>query len=69
MVQIGSKDIYHMECQMKQGGDIAVRMLEYEYNILVLKVQSYTPEMMGEKGLHILIPFPQSVLGAGLTQY
>lgn len=113
MVQIGSKDIYHMECQMKQGGDIAVRMLEYdvnaalvhglervennrkgnkymvrfpksailyldstertpskegciivfpdgteyEYSIPVLKVQSYTPEMMGEKGLHILIPF------------
>lgn len=32
MVQIGSRDIYHMECQMKQGGDIAVRMLEYDVN-------------------------------------
>ena len=32
MIQIGSRDIYHMECQMKQGGDIAVRMLEYDIN-------------------------------------
>ena len=32
MVRIGSRDIYHMECQMKQGGDIAVRMLEYDVN-------------------------------------
>ena len=33
LIQVGSKDIYHMECQMKQGGDIAIRMLEYDMNI------------------------------------
>lgn len=115
LIQVGSKDIYHMECQMKQGGDIAIRMLEYdmnialvhglewveiakasntykhrlkfpksailyldntkntpdaescvivfpdeteyEYRIPILKIQDYTPEMIEEKNLNILLPF------------
>ena len=107
LVQIGSRDLYHMECQMKCDGHMAVRMLEYdmnialreadvdrdgskvrfpqsailyldsgentpdvetctivfqdgteyEYRIPVLKVQRYTPEMAGEKGLCLLLPF------------
>ena len=115
LIQVGSKDIYHMECQMKQGGDIAIRMLEYdmnialvhglewveiaqagntykhrikfpksailyldntkntpdaescvivfpdeteyEYRIPILKIQKYTPEMIEEKNLNILLPF------------
>ncbi|MBD5472041.1 MAG: hypothetical protein HDR20_03810 [Lachnospiraceae bacterium] len=115
LIQVGSKDIYHMECQMKQGGNIAIRMLEYdmnialvhglewveiakasntykhrlkfpksailyldntkntpdaescvivfpdeteyEYRIPILKIQDYTPEMIEEKNLNILLPF------------
>ena len=105
LVQIGNKDLYHMECQMKRDGHMAVRMLEYdanialreaegdgkkirfpqsailyldgaenipdmetctiifqdgteyEYQIPVMKVQGYTPEMACEKGLCILLPF------------
>ena len=115
LIQVGSKDMYHMECQMKQGGDIAIRMLEYdmnialvhglewveiaqtgntykhrlkfpksailyldntkntpdaesciivfpdeteyEYRIPILKIQEYTPTMIEEKNLNILLPF------------
>ncbi len=115
LIQVGSKDMYHMECQMKQGGDIAIRMLEYdmnialahglewvelaqagntykhrlkfpksailyldntkntpdaesciivfpdeteyEYRIPILKIQKYTPAMIEEKNLNILLPF------------
>ncbi len=29
-------ELYHMECQMKPGGNIAVRMLEYDMNIALV---------------------------------
>lgn len=29
-------ELYHMECQMKPGGNIAVRILEYDMNIALV---------------------------------
>lgn len=113
-VQIGNRDIYHLECQMKQNKEMVLRMLEYdihiglvhgierplkdmsadskpevmmprsvilylgyagdvpaeevcrirfadgtshEYHVPVVKVQDYTPEMIRNKHLNMLIPY------------
>lgn len=113
-VQIGNRDIYHLECQMKQNKEMVLRMLEYdihiglvhgierplkdmsadskpevmmprsvilylgyagdvpaeevcrirfadgtshEYRVPVVKVQDYTPEMIRNKHLNMLIPY------------
>ncbi len=113
-VQIGNRDIYHLECQMKGDKEMVLRMLEYdihigmvhgiknpqkdsvsnarlevlmprsvilylshtgnapaeeiclirfsdgtshEYRVPVVKVQDYTPEMIRNRHLNMLIPF------------
>lgn len=106
VVQIGEKDIYHFECQMRPDKYMVIRMMEYDvhialvhrtggdsvevalpksailylthtkntpdveeakihfpdgrnhlYQVPVLKVQNYSPQVIEEKGLFMLLPF------------
>ena len=59
LVQVGSRDIYHIECQMKEGGNIALRMLEYDMNIALVHGCGRT-----DSGNHskYKLKFPQSVI-------
>lgn len=62
LIQVGSKDIYHMECQMKQSGDIAVRMLEYDMNIALVHGLEWTEvAQKGSTHKHRL-KFPKSAI-------
>ncbi|MGN0376199.1 MAG: hypothetical protein ACI4ED_01055 [Suilimivivens sp.] len=112
LLQLGSRDLYHFECQIEKDRDMILRMLEYDmhialvhgirkneiedtvdievnlpksviiyleypetvrkeeryhikfadgtthiYQVPILKVQDYSPEMIEEKHLNMLIPF------------
>lgn len=62
LIQVGNSDLYHMECQMKKGGDIAVRMLEYDMNIALVHGLEYTG-IDGKNHVHkYSVKFPQSAI-------
>ncbi|MCI8924270.1 MAG: hypothetical protein HFI45_09815 [Lachnospiraceae bacterium] len=62
LIQVGIKDLYHMECQMKPGGNIAVRMLEYDMNIALVHGLEWA-DAGGKKHAHkYIVKFPQSAL-------
>ena len=61
LIQVGNKDMYHMECQMKQGGDIAVRMLEYDMNIALVHGLEWVENAPNDTHRHNL-KFPKSAI-------
>ena len=62
LVQVGNKDLYHMECQMKRGGNISVRMLEYDMNIaLVHGLEQIKDDAKGHARKY-RVNFPQSAI-------
>lgn len=62
LIQVGRKDMYHMECQMKQGGDIAVRMLEYDMNIALVHGMEWTADVPEGKRDKYRLNFPKSAI-------
>ena len=68
LVRIGD-DLYHMECQMERGGNIAVRMLEYDMNSALVHGLKQVPDEEGGRAVKFEVNFPHSAIlyldGAG----
>ena len=60
-VQIGSRDIYHLECQMNKDNDMILRMLEYDIHIGLAHEAQY----LSKKASAVIKPemqMPRSVI-------
>ncbi len=56
-VQIGKRDIYHLECQMNRDKEMVVRMLEYDIHIgLVHSVRAVSGKKSSDAGMEMLMP-------------
>lgn len=56
-VQIGNRDIYHLECQMEKDKEMVLRMLEYDIHIaLVYGADGVRGKADGDAGPGLLMP-------------
>ena len=62
LIQVGSKDLYHMECQMERGGNIAVRMLEYDLNSALVHGLHAVPADGEKRAMKFEVTLPQSAI-------
>ena len=61
LVRIGD-DLYHMECQMERGGNIAVRMLEYDMNTALVHGLKQVPADGSDHTVKFEVNFPHSAI-------
>lgn len=56
-VQIGDRDIYHMECQMNKDKGMVLRMLEYDIHIgMVHRIENYRKKEYTDMGHELVMP-------------
>lgn len=60
LVRIGGRDLYHMECQIKRNGNMAVRMLEYDISTAL--VHGIEQVKTDTDGMIHKVSFPQSAV-------